>query len=459
MSIIFVAATACAGGNVKELDTPENSTGTVKEASTGFKTRSQDNPNTVFMISNGIEVIHKEISENPIATIEIFLKGGIINETPQKAGISYLTQTLLLQGTKSRSSEALAAEIENIGASISSDIEYDYASLGISSLDTNVEKSAELLSDIVSNPVFDEGEVAKEKENILASLQSRKDQISTVAGDVFNSAFYGSHPYSWPEPGKASTVAKLKREDLVKWHRGFYVSNNMILVIAGRIKLDAARALAEKYFVGIPTGTALTSAAKPNPPAAKKVIERSTKFQQAFIMDGFAAPSVAQDDFYALKVLNGVLGGRMTGRLFVELREKLSLAYEVSSYYPSRKELSRFVVYMGLDKKNITLAQKRINELLTEVRETPVSEAELTDTKNYLKGTYLLDRQTVGRKAWYLGWWETLGLGPDYDETYLNRLMSVTSADVQKAAQKYLTANTVTVEIIPGIPSAPRRKK
>ncbi len=433
---------------MKDTSTPENSTSTISTAP-GNAPSSNDGV-TVFILPNGIRVIHKEIGENPIATLQIFLKGGIINETPQQAGITNMMQSLLMQGTKTRSSEALSAEIESLGANVPMETAYDYSSIGISALDTNIYKSAELLSDIVSNPAFDNKEIDKERTYILASLKSRKDQISIVAGDTFISKFYGRHPYSWPEPGKPSTVAKFTREDLIKWHDRLYVSNNMTLVIAGKISLDAAKSIAEKYFAGISSGTAMPQASKPVKPEAGTVIEGTQKFQQAFLMEGFTAPALAEDDFYALKVLNSLIGGRMTSRLFVELREKLSLAYEVSSYYPSRKELSRFVIYMGLDKKNIPLATKRIDEILTDLKNTPVSDSELSDTKNYIRGVYFLDRQTVSRKAWYIGWWETMGFGYEYDKTYLDNLMSVTPADIQRVAQKYFTAGRVTVEIIPG---------
>jgi len=233
----------------------------------------------------------------------------------------------------------------------------------------------------------------------------------------------------------------------------------MFIVIVGKVTPEKARLIAEKYFIHIPSGTIMPMPAKPKAPETKMVIERSAKFQQAFLMEGFPAPAIAKDDYYKLKVLSGLLGGRMTGRLFIELREKLSLAYEVSSYFPSKKEASKFIIYLGLDKKNIPLAQKRISEIIADVKNTPVPAQELTDTKNYLKGIYLLDRQTVGRKSWWLGWWETMGFGYRYDKEYLDKLMAVTPEDIQKAAQKCFNSNMVTIQIVPGKPSAHKHKK
>jgi predicted Zn-dependent peptidase len=136
--------------------------------------------------------------------------------------------------------------------------------------------------------------------------------------------------------------------------------------------------------------------------------------------------------------------------LFTELREKLSLAYEVSSFYPTRRQQSRFVVYMGLDAKNLDRAGKRIDELLQELTTTPVTEQELQDTKNYIRGMYLLDRQTVSRQAWYAGWWEIMGPGYAFDERYLDTLMEVSVADIQRVTQTWFSPkNYVKVILFP----------
>ncbi|MHB9155071.1 MAG: M16 family metallopeptidase [Endomicrobiales bacterium] len=402
-----------------------------------------------FTLSNGLKVLHKEVKDNPLVTIQLFLRGGTISETEKEAGLAQFTQVLLTQGTKKRSSEQLAQEIEDIGGSISSDTEHDYCSVGISLMDAHFEKAMDILSDVLLDPSFPADEIEKERENILASLQSRKDQIFYVANDLFNQAFYGTHPYSWPDVGKAETVSKFTREDFIRWHRSQYAARNMLMVVAGNVSVDRAKALAEKYFAPLPRGEAKTSFPRAEAPQRQEIRETTKKFKQAFYLIGFPAPHLGGTDFTALKVTNALLGGRMSGRLFVELREKLSLAYEVNSFYPSRRELSRFGIYLGLERGNLGLARKRIQELLSELKEKGVDEKELSETKRYIRGVYLLDHQTIGRQAWYLGWWETMGPGYAYDDKYLDDLGKVSVADVQKAAQTYFTDRNVQVEITP----------
>lgn len=402
-----------------------------------------------FTLSNGLKVIHKEITSKNLVTTQVFLSAGALFEEENLAGLANLTQSLLFQGTKNRSSEQIAQQTEDIGGNISSDIEHDYSSIGISVLDNNVEKSMDILSDLICNPSFPDKEIEKEKANVLAGIKSRKDHIFYVASDLFNSSFYGTHPYSWTDSGKIETVSEISRADILKWHKEHYNADQMLLVIAGSINLNESKLLAEKYFSKISSQTYNAEPVKAQVPPLKDIMQNSTKFQQAFLMIGFPAPDIKNKDFPVLKVINAILGSRMSGRLFIELREKLSLAYEVSSFYPSRKQLSRFVIYIGLDIKNIDLARNKINEILTGLKNNPVSAQELEETKNYISGTYLIDRQTIARQAWYLGWWEIMGNGCNYDEKYLQDLLLVSAEDVQKAANKYFTEQYVQIKIVP----------
>jgi zinc protease len=403
-----------------------------------------------FTLPNCLMAIYRSIPENPIVSVQLFVKRGAIGEAPSQAGLAALTQTVMAQGTQKRNSKQLAADLENIGASLSSDVEHDFCSIGFSCLSDNAPTAMELLSDITLHPAFPENEIEKERANTLAGIKSRQDYIFNATQDLFNSAFYGTHPYSWPENGKAVTVKNFTRKDLQEWHTQHFTANNTLLVITGSISLVDAKALAEKFFSAMPKGGELPPL--PVTPAVKHIEESHTspKFQQAMLMRGWPCPPMADPDYPAIKVLNALMGGRMTGRLFVELREKMSLGYEVSSFYPSRRQQSRYVVYLGLKQENIVRAKKRLSEMIDDLRNNLVPEQELNDTKNYIRGVYLMDHQTANRQAWYLGWWEIMGGGYGLDETYISRLQAVSPNDIQRVARKYLAEeNSVQIEMAP----------
>ncbi len=210
-----------------------------------------------------------------------------------------------------------------------------------------------------------------------------------------------------------------------------------------------AKKTAEKLFSKVPKVAAEKLPTEPLSPKNQNIVSKNNKFKQAFLEVGYPAPKLGGEGYAPLKMINALLGARMTARLFIELREKLSLAYEVNSGYPTRKELSRFFIYIGLEKKNIELAKKRISEILGNLKKTPVGKIELEETRNYLKGTYILDHQSISRQAWYLGFWDILGKGYDYDETYMNEILAVTPDQIMSAAKKFFTNDSVTVEVIP----------
>jgi predicted Zn-dependent peptidase len=173
------------------------------------------------------------------------------------------------------------------------------------------------------------------------------------------------------------------------------------------------------------------------------------KFEQAYLLIGFAAPSVSAKDYGPLKILNACLGGGMSGRLFQQLREQEGLAYDVGAFYPSKKCGSAFVTYLGLQPSRLEEAKTRIHKALNEMRRKPITAKELAETKNYIKGTYILDHQTNSQRAHYLGWWEILGLGHEFDRAYVKKLDSVTADDVRRVAKKMFSTHPITVEILP----------
>lgn len=403
-----------------------------------------------FRLSNGMRGIFVRDTKNPLLSLQLFFPGGGINENEAQAGLASFTHALLMKGTKTRNADKLADEIDSIGASMSSDIEYDYATLGFSALDSYFGRGCELLSDIAFNPSFDAKEIEKERATQLAGIRSRQDSIFDTVNDAFLKLFYGSHPYAWPESGRLETVSKFSKADLEKWHSAHYTPDGMFMVIVGSATFESARETAEKYFGGVKAGPRAGSvppeAAAPKP---RSETLRSAKFQQAYLMVGFPAPSITGRDYAALKVTNAMLGSRMSGRLFTELREKLGLGYEVNSFYPTRRQLSRFVVYLGLEKKNVELAKTKIREILDDLKKNPVSDKELRETKNYIKGVYLMDHQTVNRRAWYLGWWELMGAGWAYDGKYVSDLENVNAEDVMRAARACFNDVYVQVELLP----------
>ncbi|MDR3253751.1 MAG: insulinase family protein [Endomicrobium sp.] len=402
-----------------------------------------------FTLNTTVKVIFSKTNGVNVVALKVLTPVSVINEASNNAGISYITSKLMAQSTKKRSNEILANDIENIGAELYSDTDYDMSGLSMTFLSEYFDKAVEILSDVVLNPAFNDKELSFEKQNIIAALNSRKDSIGNTAYDEFIKLFYRKTSYAVPVLGTNETVQKINRENLEQWHKYSYNASNILISVAGNIDKKTVKTSLEKYFSLVPDGIKFEKPVfdiKYSGPIKKEI---KGKFNQAYIYLGFPAPDVSDTDFVSIKVANAVLGGRMTSRLFVELREKLGLAYEVGAVYPSRREMSYFAIYIGLDKKNINLTLKKIDEILKDFCTVKISEQELRDTKTYIKGLYIMDRQTVNKQSYYCGWREIIGQGYEYDAEYLQDTDKVSTANILDAANKIFSRYPVTIIINP----------
>ena len=392
-----------------------------------------------FNLKNGIKVIYKKTDSVDIVSLKFYSPVSVLQENVKLAGVTSLLHDVMNKSTKKRNSDVLSTDIENLGSSISSDVEYDYSGFTLNCMSRYFDSSCEILSDIILNPAFDEDELAKEKTIMKELLKSRADSIKQTANDKFISDFYGSgHPYSYVKYGKTETIDLITRKDLQETYGKIYSSKGIVITVVGNIKKSALKKSLEKYFSALKlTGEHIQPVFPKSPEITGEDCVLESKFNQAFVLYSYPAPSVSDGDFAALKLISTVLGGRMTGRLFVELREKLGLAYEVNSIYPTRKDKSYFEIYLGLDKKNIDVAKKGIERIAEDLCSSKIGEEELRDTKNFIKGVYLLDHQAVERQAYYLAFREIMGLGYEYDEKYIEKLEKITPDDIITVANKY----------------------
>jgi predicted Zn-dependent peptidase len=402
-----------------------------------------------FTLKNNIKTLFDKTTGSEVVAVRIMTPVSAIGETLDKFGISYLTANLMTHSTKNRSCGSLAKDVENIGAGLFSQADYDMAEISMTFLSEYFDKATEILADVILNPAFNEEELSFEKQTIISEIDSRKDSIGTTAFDEFAKIFYGNVPYSMPILGSKETISKLSRQDLIEWHKYSYNASNILISIAGNVSQSIVRQSLEKYFTNVPCGIKFEMPVFDikHGKSLKKEIEG--KFNQAYIYSGFPAPSLYGKDFAAVKVANVILGAKMTSRMFVELREKLGLAYEVNTAYPLRIKESHFAVYIGLDKKNIDLTLKKIDEILKNFCATKISEAELKDTKAYIKGLHIMNRQTVYSRSYYYGFYEITGKGYQYDVEGIEDIEKVTAQDIINASNKIFSQNSVTVIINP----------
>ena len=403
------------------------------------------------VLKNGIVVL---VVENPSADIvaaRLFIRAGSRWEPSHQAGLSHLVSAVLPKGSERFSSLDIAERVESVGAGLGTDSASDYFLLSLKTVSADFPEILALAGEVLRSPTFPEDEVELERRLTLQAIRSQQEQPFTVALDGLRSAMYGQHPYAFSGLGTAETVAQLSRHDLQHYHQTYFRPDNLVISVAGRIAPDEAVAQIENVLGDwqapsdpLPT---LNLAAIPSNPY--RVI-KTQETQQSIVMLGYLAPSVNTNafdlsDYTALKLLNTYLGNGLSSRLFVELREKRGLAYEVSAFYPTRLDASQFVVYMGTAPENTTIALDGLQTEVDRLRSTPLNPEELQSSQNKMLGQYALGKQTNSQLAQIFGWYETIGLGVEFDTRFQQEVAAVTSEMAQAAATRCFVEPYVSV--------------
>ncbi|MBD2213271.1 insulinase family protein [Nostoc linckia FACHB-104] len=391
------------------------------------------------VLSNGIVVL---VAENPAADIiaaRIFVRAGSCAEDREQAGLAHLLSAVMTKGCDGLSSLQIAEKVESVGASLSTDTATDYFLLSLKTVTSDFREILALAGLILRSPTFPETQVELERRLALQDIRSQKEQPFTIAFDQLRQAMYQNHPYAMSVLGDETTMSRLTRDDLVNYHKTYFRPDRVVISIAGRITLEDAVNLVEEVFSDW------------QPPAENQPVLdlpeirvqpqhqlHPLQTQQSIVMLGYLGPAVSSADYAALKLLSTYLGNGLSSRLFVELREKQGLAYEVSAFYPTRLFPASFVVYMGTAPENTTIALQGLRKEVDLLCTTEVSANALQAAKNKILGQYALGKQTNGQIAQIYGWYEILGLGIEFDREFQELITSVNVAESMDAACRYL---------------------
>lgn len=405
------------------------------------------------VLRNGIVVLASENPAADIVSVRMFFRGGSLYESPEQAGVAHLLSTLMTKGTDTLSSLEIAERVESVGASLGTDASADYCLVSMKTVSTDFEEILQLAAELVRSPSIPEAELDLERRLTLQGIRSMQEQPFTVAQQQLRRQIYQDHPYALSVVGTEATVTTLSRDHLLDYHRSYYRPDNLVISIVGRMAPEKAIALVEKAFGDwqIPqqaNGEPLPFPHPKFPPVQLRPGTATTaqETQQSIIMLGYPAASIhRREDYLALKLLSTYLGNGLSSRLFVELREKQGLAYEVSGFYPTRLEPSHFVVYMGTAPTNTAIALNGLRHEVERLRDVPLTEVELQTTKNKLLGQYALGKQTNAQIAHIHGWYELMGLGIKFDQDFQEGIAAVTIADVMQVAHRYFTEPCISL--------------
>ncbi len=403
-----------------------------------------------FTLGNGLRVLLIEKHEVPVVAIELQLRGGASAETGEQAGLSALTADLLDEGTPSRTAMEIASEIERLGASFSSFAGRDASRVRMSVVSDRLEPSLAILGDVVREASFPGREVERVRTEHLTHILQGRDEPRVLADNAMSHVIYGdAHPYGQPVIGTEASVASLTREHVLDFYRERYHAGNATLVVAGDVTQETLEPLLETALgswraesVSLPDGDT-----PPGPEATTVYLVDKPGAAQSEIRVGRVATDRRTDDFYRLTVLNTVLGGSFTSRLNMRLREERGFTYGARSGFALRRMAGPFVASSAV---HTPVTDSAVVEFLTEIRrlvDEPIPEGELERARNFVALRLPQSFETVSDLASRISDLVLHELPLDYYDAYVDSVLAVTSADVQAAAERYLSGGFAIVVV------------
>jgi zinc protease len=402
-------------------------------------------PVTRLVLGNGLTVLVRENQGAPVVAMTLLSRGGSADETPELNGVTALLGRVLLKGTRALSALEVASAAEDAGGGIESGADQEYGELRTWGLARHWRPLLALLYEVVTAPRLDDGEIERERAVLLAQIRGLEDQPAQVANRVLARGLFGPRGYGLPTSGEEGTVARITRADLSGRLGETYAADRLVLAVSGAVAAGDVLDEVGRTFAGLARGGPVTA---PPPAPARPVRPRqheTAPTQQAHVLLGYLAPSVAAPDHVALKVANGALGGGMSSRLFRTLRDEEGLAYSVGSAYPTRRGAGRVVLHIGTAPGNVAAAEAGLRREVERLAGELVPADELERAKAYLSGSFVLDRRTNGRQSFYLAFYEAMGVGAEYVVHYPSLLEAVTATDVLRVARRHLVEPAVVV--------------
>jgi len=384
------------------------------------------------VLDNGLRLITETMPHVRSVTIGVWLMRGSRHESDERGGIAHFVEHMLFKGTDSRSAEDIAQSIDSIGGQLDAFTAKEYASYYIKVLDEHLPMAVDLLADIVRRPAFASAEIEREKKVILEEIKMVEDTPDDLVHELFTQHFWEGHPLGRPILGSKETVEALTEDTLREYFRGAYVAQNMIISAAGNLDHARVRELVDGAFGDLASTGAPLSGDPPR--VVPQVITRSKDLEQSHLCLGTNSYPQNHDDRYVSYIMNTVLGGSMSSRLFQNVREKRGLAYAVFSGLSAYRDAGNITIYAGCSNEAVGEVIDLCVEELRGMKRGPVPEAELRRAKDHLKGSLMLSLENTASRMSHLARQEIyfdrqFGL----DETLVG-IERVTREDVQRVA-------------------------
>jgi len=400
-------------------------------------------------LKNGLRYITVPMKDNPTVTVLVLVETGSKYETQEKNGISHFLEHMCFKGTEKRpTAHAISAELDGLGSQYNAFTSQEYTGYYAKSDAKHFKQIFDVVSDIYLNSTFPEAEMEKEKGVIVEEINMYEDMPHRHVHDVFISLLYGNQPAGWSIAGTRDNVRAMKREDFVQYKKEQYVPKATTVIVAGKIKEKDVEKEIERVFGSL----------KSTPKSGKKaVVEKQSKpavslyqkaTDQTHLVLGVRTFGVSDKRRSTLAVLSTILGGGMSSRLFIKLREELGVAYYVRAGVDSYTDHGYFAISAGVSNDRVYEVLGEIVKECARMKKEIVSAEELSKAKEYIAGNMKLELESSDAWANFFGSQEVMKNKTETPEVIEDRIRKVTAKDIQKLAGEIFIDKHINLAIV-----------
>jgi predicted Zn-dependent peptidase len=399
------------------------------------------------VLPNGLSVITEEMQHIRSVSIGIWVKTGSRDEDKQWNGISHFVEHMVFKGTQHRSAEEIARQVDSIGGNIDAFTAKECVSFSIKVLNEHLPIAMDVLSDLVLNPVFDDEDIARERGVILEEIKMDEDNPDYLVHEIFTQNFWKDHPLGRPILGTRDTVRRFEKAPVRDFYAQRFSPGNVIITAAGYLKHETFVDLVKKYFDGMkPVSNGFHSAA---PKIAPRIVLRNKKsLEQVQICVGVPSYAITHEKRHSSYILNTLLGGGMSSRLFQNIRERQGLAYAIYSDLNPYRDTGCLSVYAGTSKASATKVVESVVSEFRKLKNEIVSPEELRRAKDQLKGSLMLSLESSTARMSNLARQEMY-----FDHFYgldelIAKIEAVTAEELQELANAFFQTDNIAVTIL-----------
>jgi predicted Zn-dependent peptidase len=398
-------------------------------------------------LANGVRVITEAMPHVRSVSVGVWINAGSRSETPEQNGISHFIEHMLFKGTTRRSAEDIARSVDSIGGNLDAFTAKELVCFNTKVLDQHLSLAFDVLADLVLHPIFRAEDLEKEKGVILEEIKMEADSPDYLVHEIFSSNFWKDHPLGKPILGTPQTVKRFDRAMVQDYYGSIYVPANLIVTAAGNLTHERLVALVSEHFESLPPG-------RPMPPDpvpgthARLVLRNKKALEQVHLVLGVPSYALPHEERFACYVMNTLLGGGMSSRLFQNIRERQGLAYAVFSELNPYRDTGCMSIYAGTSTESAPKVVESIIQEFRQLKSETVADEELRRAKDHLKGSLMLSLEStssrmsnLARQEMYFAKFFTL-------DELVESIEAVTADDVQRIARTFFDPKQIALTVL-----------